>query len=447
MHKCLTVQDWIKLWGDPDNQTRRLSSCAECWPLHEDVTTWTEAVASCERCQATLESSLLSDEILNCPACMESFAALHDLVEGLEHFDPSVGTEILTAEELSAKLDRLPLTARLARVTDDLRYQQWGLAQHFLAASRELWCSDPELSYEHAKVAAAVADLLDPTSYHPLWVADLRAKAHAYLANTYRILAEFREAEREFLTAETFMWRGTGSGHARAAVFSLKASLHVDQRRFVEAALLLESVMAYHRAVDDAEATARTCLKLALVEDGREEFTAAADLCARALSYIDPQEHRRLWALAKQNAVEFLVAAGDVLRARALFDELPPVVDRSMELRRLWIEGNLLRGEGEAGAARVAYGSARKGFTDDDRHYYAALVSLEEAVLALDEAEPFDAMAAAQEASILLVRGAARQEAIAVLRVLLTAMEQGAADRVLVLTLARRIAALKPSST
>jgi len=51
----------------------------------------------------------------------------------------------------------------------------------------------------------------------------------------------------------------------------------------------------------------------------------------------------------------------------------------------------------------------------------------------------------AQEASILLVRGAARQEAIAVLRVLLTAMERGMADRALVLTLARRIAALKPS--
>lgn len=446
MHECLAVQAWIKLWGGSDDQTHRLSSCAACWPLHDEVAAWAEAVAVCERCRATLESSLLSQELLNCPTCMESFAELHELVEGLEHFDPFVASEILAAEELSAKLDRLSLPAKIALVTDDRRYQQWGLAQHLLAASRDLWFADPELAHEHATVAGAVADLVDPVTYHPLWVADLRAKAHAYLGNTYRILAEFGESEREFLTAETFAWRGTGSGRARATVFSLKASLLIDQRRFAEAALLLESVMAFHHAAEDAEATGRTCLQLALVEEGREEFAAAARLCTRALSYLDPQQHRRLWALARQNAAEYTIAAGEVLRARALFDALPPVVDRSMELRRHWIEGNLLRAEGKGGAARVAYGAARAGFAEEGRHYYAALVSLEEAALCLDEGEHFDAQAMAQEASILLVRGAARHEAIAVLRVLLTAMERGFADRALVLTLTRRIAALRPSA-
>jgi hypothetical protein len=445
MHECLSVQDWIKLWGDPENRTHRLSECPQCWPLREDLPAWAEAVAACEDCRATLETSLLSEESLNCPACMESFAKLHELVEGLEHFDPAVVSEILAAEELATKLDRLALPAKVARVTDDLRYQQWGLAQHLLAASRELWCSDPDLAHEHATVAVAVADLVDPRAYHPLWVADLRAKAHAYLANTHRILAGFRESEQEFLAAETFVWHGTGSGHARAAVFSLKASLHIDQRRFVEAALLLESVLAFHETAGNVDALARTCLKLARVEEGREDYHAAAALCLRALASLDPEEHRRLWTLAQQNAAEYTIAAGDVLRGRAMFDDLPPVVDRSMELRRLWTEGNLLRAEGEAGAARVAYGAARAGFAEDARHYYAALVSLEEAALELDEGEHFDALAMAQEASILLVRGAARQEAIAVLRVLLTAMERGMADRALVLTLARRIAALKPS--
>lgn len=445
MHECLTAEGWIKLWGDPDTATHRLATCPKCWPHRHDLAAWAVAAAACEDCRTALETSLLSEEAMNCPTCMESFAKLHELVEGLEHFDPAVAAEILTAEELSAKLAPMPLAAKIARVTDDLRYQQWGLAQHLLAASRELWFADRELAHEHATVAAAVADLVDPASYHPLWVADLRAKAHAYLGNTYRILAEFMESEREFLAAEMFAWRGTGSGQARTTVFSLKASLLIDQRRFVEAALLLDSVMAFHNAAEDAEATARTCLQLAIVKVGREEFTAASALCARALSYLDPERHRRLWTLAKQNAAEYTIAAGDVLRARALFDALPPVVDRSMELRRLWIEGNLLRAEGEGGAARVAYAAARGGFAEDGRHYYAALVSLEEAALCLDEGEHFDAQAMAQEASILLVRGAARQEALAVLRVLLTAMERGIADRALVLTLARRIAALKPS--
>lgn len=445
MHDCWTERDWIKVWGDPEVEPHRLSACPACWPLRGDVTAWSRAVAGCKNCRQALESPLLDDEVVACPRCMASFARLHERVERLEHFDPSVAPELLAAEELIAKLEPLPLAARVARVTDDLRYQQWGLAQHLLAMSRARWCSDPELAHEHAVVAAAVADLVDPTTYHPRWVADLRGKAHAYLANTLRILGEFQAAEREFLVAEGHVARGAGRGRARATVFSLKASLLVDQQRFVEAGLLLEFVMAHHAAAGEDAAVARTCLQLAIVEAGREAFGAAAALCARAESYLDPKRDRRLWTLARQNATEFTVAAGNRERARQMFDALPPAVDHSMELRRAWIEGNLYRAEGAFGAAHVAYETARVGMVEDGRHYLAALVSLEEAALALDEGNSFDALAMAQEASILLVRGAARQEALAALRVLLTALERDAADKALVLTLLRKIAALQPS--
>lgn len=445
MHDCLTVRDWIQRLSDPETESHRLADCPWCWPLRKDVTAWIGAVAACDDCRGVLESPSLSAQTLRCPSCLESLRRLHEAVEGLEHFDPAVAPELLSAEELSTKLGGLPLAARIARVTDDLRYQQWGLAQRLLSDSRALWLSDPERGHEHAVVAAAVADLLDATTYNPRWVADLRAKAHAYLANTHRILAAFREAEREFLTAETCVSSGTGLGRARATVFSLKASLLLDQRRYVEAGLLLEFVMAHHAAAAEDEAMARTCLKLAMVEEGREDFAAAAALCARAQAHLDPERDRRLWVLALQNTVEFTLAGGHRTRARALFDALPPAFDRSMELRRAWIEGNLYRAEGAFGAARIAYATARGGMVEDGRHYLAALVSLEEAALALDEGNSFDALAMAQEASILLVRGAARQEALATLRVLLTALERGVADQTLVLTLLRKIAALQPS--
>lgn len=446
MHECYTVQDWIREWGDPEGETYRLSTCPDCWPLRDDPAAWVASATACEDCRQALEASPLHDVVLNCPTCLESFTRLHELVEELEHYDPAVAPEILTADELLAKLAPLPLPDKVARVRGDLRYQQWGLAQHLLAASRELWCSDPELAHEHAVVAVEVADRLDAKTYHPLWVADLRAKAHAYLANACRILGEFRDAELAFVKAETFVNRGTERGRARAVVCNLRASLLLDQRRHIEAGLLLEFVMSHHAATDDRPAMARTCLKLAAVEDGREDYQSAAAMCARALSYLDPGTDAHLWTLAKQNAAGHTVAAGDFTRARMMFDDLPPTSSRWMELRRLWIEGNLLRGEGETGAARVAYGAARKGFAEDGRHYQAALVCLDEAGLDLDAGEPWDALAMAQEASVLLVRGAAKPEALALLRVMLTALERGMADRSVVLTLARRIAALKPSS-
>ena len=445
MHDCYSVQDWIREWGDPDGRTYRLATCPHCWPLHDDPAAWVAVAADCEDCRRAIDSSPVTDDILLCSGCLASLSQLYEMVEDLEHFDPSVAPEILTAKELAFKLAPLPVEDRVARVRDDLRYQQWGLAQRLLATSRDLWFTDPARGHDEAVVAVAVADRLSPSTYHPEWVADLRAKAHAYLANTLRILGEFRQAEREFLKAEGQVSRDTGQGQARAIVFNLKASLLLDQRRFVEAGLLLEFVMAHYATAQDHEAMGRTCLKLALVEDGREEYTTAAALCIRALTYLDPDEHRHPWTLAKQNAVEFTVAAGDIERARALFDDLPPVTNRWMELRRSWIEANLYRGEYAYGAARVAYQAARKGFAEDGRHYYAALVSLDEAGLALDEGETFDAVAMAQEASVLLVKGAARQEALAVLRVLMTALERGMADRALVATLSRRIASYKPA--
>jgi hypothetical protein len=413
--------------------------------LRQDETAWAEAVVACDACRTSLDSSMPSDEAMSCSTCMESLARLHEAVEGLEHFDPGLAPELLSAEELAGKLEGLSLQAKIARVTDDLRYQQWGLVQRLLAASRELWLTDQEGSREHSTVAVAVADLLDSTSYHPQWAADLRAKAHAYLANTHRILGAFREAEREFLIAESYVGRGTGGGRARATVFSLKASLLIDQRRFVEAGLLLEFVMAHHMAVGDHRAVARACLKLVLVEEGQDHFAAATELCARAQAHLDPEEDRDLWTLAQQNAVVYTLDGGEIERAREMFDQLPPPGGRSMELRRYWIEGSLCRAEGAHGAARTSYEAARSGMTQAGLHYYAALVSLEEAAMALDEGDNFEALAMAQEASILLVRGAARQEALAVLRVLLTALERGAADHALVTTLARRIAKLQPS--
>lgn len=446
MHTCLSVQDWIKAWGDPEVPGHRLSTCPRCFPHRSDEEAWLEAVSECADCRSALAATPVDDdEVLDCSRCMESFEKLHDLLDELEHFDPAVASELLTADELLAKLVPLSPRAQVARVTDDLRYQQWGLAQALLRSSRELWCRDPETARRRAEVAVAVAELLDPGTYHPQWTSDLRAKAYAYLANSFRVLAEFPAAERSFLTAEHHLWQGVGSGRCRAQVFSLKASLLVDQRRFVEAAALLDTVLAYHETAENVVEVARTHLKRAIVAAGTGDFDRAAAECARATAGLDPERDRRLFTLARQNSVEYLLHGSAVARARQVFDQLPPATDRWMELRRCWIEGNLHRAEEDPGAARAAYEAARKGFAEEGRHYYAALVSLEEAAVALDEGDHAGAFTMAQEASVLLVRGAARQEALAVLRVLLTAMERGVADRVLVQSIVQRIASYKPS--
>lgn len=446
MHECLSVQDWIKAWGDPEHEGRQLATCPVCAPFRSDLKAWLAAVERCLECRAALDTTPINPaEVVECPTCAASFAKLVEILDELEHFDPAVAAEVLSAEELFGRLTPLRIAEQLARVTDDLRYQQWGLCHRLLGASRELWCDHPERANERARVAVAVADLMDAETYHPLWLSDLRAKAHAYLANTHRILGEFQEAEREFLTAEHHLRRGVGSGRCQAQVFSLKASLLIDQDRFVEAGALLAEVEDHYRKAEEHRNLARTQLKRALVAAGRGDFLEAAGACRKAASELEPDQDRALAILAQQNAVHFLVQADETEGARRLFDTLLPAEGRAMGLRRLWVEGDLLRAEGKPMLAMEAYEAARRGYSEEGRYYYVALVALEQSLTAYDMGDTGEMAAMAEEASILLVKAAAKHQALAVLRLLLAAIERGTVDRAMIVAVCRRVAALKPS--
>lgn len=119
--------------------------------------------------------------------------------------------------------------------------------------------------------------------------------------------------------------------------------------------------------------------------------------------------------------------------------------DRQTELRRNWVEGNLLRDEGQLTLAVDAYAEARRGYWEDGRFYLMALVALEEALTAFDLGDADEMAAMVEEASILLVKAAAKHQALAVLRVLMAAIERGTVDRAMLVAVARRVEAFKPS--
>ncbi|HSL83743.1 MAG TPA: hypothetical protein VLF66_13290 [Thermoanaerobaculia bacterium] len=72
-------------------------------------------------------------------------------------------------------------------------------------------------------------------------------------------------------------------------------------------------------------------------------------------------------------------------------------------------------------------------------------MALELALTAFELGDTAEMAAMVDEASILLVQGAAKQEALAVVRVLMAAIERGAVDRALLAAVAQRVAASKPS--
>lgn len=445
MHQHWTFEDWLDAFGDSEVDAPVVHDCAEARALWPDLGPWVAHATACPRCRdAAPQVQLLPDDVLDCPQCLEAADFVWTMVQDLDHFDPAVARELPAAEESLHVLAPLPLDEQKARVRSDPRYQRWGLCHRLLVAAKSAWLSDPQLAHDRAALAVTVAELLNPDGYHPQWLADLQAKAHAYLANAHRIQARFSEAEHHFLAAEDKLRQGVGI-RAEAQVLALKASLLIDQYRYTEALALLDRIEAHYRSHKAWHEVGRLCMKRGLVLEAQEQFELAAQEHARAASLLDPEVEDHLIVLARQNVVDCLVKGEKTEQARRLFEELPKAAAPSISIRRDWIEGHILGLEGHYDRALYAYERARESWSGQGLHYSAALVTMDMALAAYAAGDLPRVATYAEEASVLLVRAAAKHEAFAALNLLFRAIEGETLSRTVLQTLRQRLAKLQPS--
>jgi tetratricopeptide (TPR) repeat protein len=249
--------------------------------------------------------------------------------------------------------------------------------------------------------------------------------------------------------AESWVERGLGRGRAEATVLSLKASLLLDEYRHLEAESLLERVERYHRQARQPVKEAKALLKLAMVSHARERPREAVQRVERALDVLDLEEDPLLHTVARHNLVAFLLECNELPQARAVFDDLPETEDRLLRLRRSWLEGNLLRAEGDLDGAAERYDATRVGYLAPDLggplHYNVALVSLDLAMVAAEQKRHDAVRELARDAVVLLTRAGAPQEAFAAMRLLVDTLETKAVTVAFIRRIARRVARLRPA--
>ena len=447
MHRHWTHRDWLDAYDDPDDQQHsgHEQPCAEAHALWPDLAPWIAHATTCKRCQScSVRMQLIPDEVLNCPDCLEAAEFLWTILRDLEHFEPAVVRELPRAESFMEELARFSLDEQITRVRAEHRYQQWGFCQWLLFTSKDAWHGDPQLAHDRAALAVAVAELLDPDYYHPQWLADLQAKAHAYLANAHRILASFSDAESHFLLAERRLRDGVGL-NAELRVLTLKASLLIDQYRYSEALALIDRIAHQHESRQEWHDVGRLAMKRGRIFEaiGRAHDAAIEDL--RAAELLDPHVEPHLVALALQNAVTCLITANEPKRARELFDRLPPVHDSRSSFRRRWVAGHLFCAEGHYAEALQSYFEAREKWAEMGLFYDAALVTIDMALAAYAAGDDQRVVTCAEEASVLLVRAAAKHEAFAVLTLLFRAIERQTVSRAVLERIRERLATLQPS--
>jgi tetratricopeptide (TPR) repeat protein len=272
-----------------------------------------------------------------------------------------------------------------------------GVYEALLARSWAVRFDSPQEMIALAEAAVEVAEGLDPRSYGVKRVADLRARAMGELANAYRVADRLHLAERAFGQAYALLEEGTDDPHLRARLFDLEASFLGTRREFALALPRFRSLAELYRDLGDSHLSGRALVALALYTHYNGDSEEAIRINEEGMRQLDRRREPALFMQAIHNHLLFLVDLGRYnLAKKAIFENRRNLViyrDRITALRLRGLEGRIYYGLGELASAETAFGDAREGLVKEGMSFYAALVSLELAMVFLRQGRTEEAEA------------------------------------------------------
>jgi tetratricopeptide (TPR) repeat protein len=310
----------------------------------------------------------------------------------------------------------------------------WALVERLCEESARAAGNDPRRALELARLALRVAEL-DPGG--PGWRSCLQGFAQGFLANALRVGEDLAAAEAAFAVAWR-LWRAGGPS-ARGPLgewrlLDLEASLRRDLRQFDSALDLLRRALA----AAPAAARGRILVKQGFILEQAGQIEAALAALEQAAPLLDAAGERRDRMGVRFNRVVALCHLGRFAEAGAALPELRSLVDGGHDALRLrWLAARVAAGRGRRAEARRAFGRLQRQFSNRRLAYDTALVSLDLAVLHLDDRQPAKVAKLAEEMVWIFASRRMHQEALAALRLFVEAARAGRATA----ELARRVLA------
>jgi tetratricopeptide (TPR) repeat protein len=290
------------------------------------------------------------------------------------------------AQVLWARLAPCSAKERQAMVREGKRFQTWALSERLCDESIAAAPDNADRALELADLAVLIARLAPGTEAER---ARIQAYALTHLGNAHRVHGDLPASDAAF-TESAERWKAGGSHNPdgllnEARMLGLEASLRRDQRLLPEALDLLDRALA----ADWGDLTQQLLINRAKTLEESGDYEQAVVTLRRALPLIhstrDPQ---LLWDL-KFNLAEYLYRLNRRTEAEALLAEVRQhALQQGNDLnlvRLVWLQARIDAGFGKLDEAEAGFEQVRTEFLTRGIAYDTALVSLELAVLLLEQ--------------------------------------------------------------
>jgi tetratricopeptide (TPR) repeat protein len=323
------------------------------------------------------------------------------------------------APRLVAELTRRPPEARSALVRSSRRFQTLAVCEMLIDRSFEESFRDPAAAVQIAQLAITVADQIDVRYYTWSVVQDFRARAWAYLGNALRISSDFAGAWRALAMAEDLAEAGSADPLEEARILDLKASLLCDEGWFEEAAELLDVAIEIYDEIKDQHRKGRALLNKGLCVGYAGQPAEAIELITAGLSLVGWDEEPRLILRARHELIGFLSDSGRCEQARVHLERFRhsyrELSDPWTEVRLAWLEARIAAGLGRFDEAEATLDEVQRRFLEQGRSYDATQVTLDLAILYLQQGKSDEVRQLAERTLPVLLTQDVHRQAIAAL--------------------------------
>jgi len=335
-----------------------------------------------------------------------------------------------------------PLSAHDRAARDEAR------CRALFEQSRALRQSDPEGMVMTASLAVSLAEQIVPEpSQGPRRLADLQARAWAELGNARRVADDLAGGTTALAHAQARAAEGTGDPRLLALLTGFTASLYVDQRRFSEAARLLDCTYELYSALGEPHQAGRALISKGIATGYGLDSETAVSLLGCGLERIDAARDPHLVLAGVHSTLYFLVEAGRLAEASRLLEVSRPLYaahgGRLDTLKARWLEGLIAAGLHDDATAERALTEVRTGFSHAGLPYDAALASLALAEVWLRQGRTRQIRGLMDELLAIFRARHIRREAIAALLMLREALEQESATVALLRSVAAELTRLE----